>query len=353
MNISYIYQDKPLFGLDIGFSSMKVMQLEWNNKKPRIVGYGVHGFDSNWIRDGVIEDPEALAKAACDLFDKHVVGDITTRRVALSIPASRTFSRVIKLPRLNSKELTDAVRTEAEQYIPVPVDQLYIDHDIIRTSEKEIELFAVAVPKKIIDSYASFAKLIGLEAIAMATTTEAAGKLFVMAKSSGMPAVLIDFGSVSTDITIFDKTLVVTGTVSGGGDNFSKMIADKLGVTREEANVIKTKYGMTYSKKQREIKEALSPFLTQLLKEVRRMIRYYEERYGSESKIGQVVTMGGGANMPGLSEYLTDSLRLPVTMSDPWQYTTHSRLQPPSVSERSMYVTVCGLALTNPKETFA
>jgi type IV pilus assembly protein PilM len=82
------------------------------------------------------------------------------------------------------------------------------------------------------------------------------------------------------------------------------------------------------------------------------MIRYYEERSDTESKIAQVVTMGGGANMPGLSEHLTNLLRIPVRMCDPWQHLDFGKLQPPNTVEKSMYVTVAGLSLADPKEIF-
>lgn len=328
------------------------MQVDWNSNKSSITGYGVGGFDPKTIKDGVIVDHESFAKSAVDLFSKKIVGDITTRRVAFTIPASRTFSRVMKLPLLTKKELDEAIRTEAEQYIPVPIDQLYMDYDVINRTDKEIELLAVAVPKKIIDSYMLLARILGLEAIAMETTIEAAARLFLKTEANDVPTVLIDFGSISTDITIFDKTLIVTGTVPGGGDVFSEKISGLLGVTRQEADVIKIKYGLDRSKKQAEITAALKPLLDQLLKEVRRMIRYYEERYGQNRKIGQVVTMGGGANMPGLNEYLTSILRLPVSMSDPWQHIGKSKIQPPTLAERSMYVTVSGLALANSRQVF-
>lgn len=354
MNLtSNFYSDRPLFGLDIGYSSIKIMQINWTEKGPVISGYGVNDFDPRAVKDGVIVDYELLAKSAYDLFKNNIIGDITTRRVAFAVPAARTFSRVIKLPKLTSKELADAVRMEAEQYIPMPVDQLYMDYDVIGATDKEVELFAVAAPRNIIDSYALFARILGLEAVAMETTIAAAARLFLKTSVTDVPTVLIDFGSISTDITIFDKSLIVTGTVPGGGDIFAEKISEKLGVTRQEANVIKIKYGLDFSKKQKEISEALKPFLDQLLKEILRMVRYYEERYGSTRKIGQIVTMGGGANMPGLNEYLTSALRLPVSMSDPWQHIGHSKLEPPSNVERSMYVTVSGSALSIPREVFA
>ena len=82
------------------------------------------------------------------------------------------------------------------------------------------------------------------------------------------------------------------------------------------------------------------------------MVRYYEERTGAGRKIDQVVTMGGGANMPGLADYLTNSLRLPVRICDPWEDLDFHKLQPPTASEKSMYVTAFGMALIKPKEIF-
>lgn len=352
-NQNLFYHDKPLFGLDIGFSSLKVMQIDASGRHHRVVGYGVGNFESGVIKNGVIEDVEALAKAAFELFSKNIIGNINTRRLVMTIPTAHSFTRAISLPRItNKKELAEAINLEAEQYIPMPLDQLYMDFSIIRQTDKETEVLAVATPKNIVDSHMDFARVLGLEPVAIETTISSAGRLFVHAERSDVPTILIDFGSVSSDITIYDKTLVVTGTTSSGGDNFTEHIAEALGVTKQEAHVIKTKYGLTVSKKQKEILAGLQPVLDELVKEIRRMIRYHEERSGSKTKIAQVVTMGGGANMPGLSEHLTNLLRLPVRMCDPWQHLEFAGLQPPNAAEKSMYVTVAGLALIKPEEIF-
>ena len=354
MNSGYFYHDKPVFGLDIGFSSLKVMQIETGAKHLVVTGYGVNGFDPKIIKDGVIVDIPAMAKAVYDLIDKKLVGEINTKRVAMSIPALRTFNRIIKLPKLSSKELSEAIRMEADQYIPVPVDELYMDYTIMSRTDKEIELLAVAVPKKVVDSYMALGKVLGLEVIALEATIASTARLFVNTDISDVPTVLIDFGSNSSDITIFDKGIIVTGTVGGGGDNFTNLIAGKLNLSRQEAQVIKAKYGLSYSKKQKDITEALKPTLEQILKEIRRMIRYYEERYGDDRKIKQIVTVGGGANMPGLSDYMISSLRLPVRMSNPWELRVKfDHLEAPSNVECSMYVTVAGLSLMKPKEIFS
>ncbi len=351
MNDTKFYHDKPVFGIDIGFNSIKVMQMNNTSGNRQVIGYGVTSFDKSAMEDGVITEPEKIAEAVHKMFENDIVGKITTRRVAVAIPASKTFNRTIQFPKIdNQKELDEAVRFEAEQYIPVPLEQLYMDYGVVTQTDKGTEVLATAVPKKIVDSYMTTMKLLGLEPIAVETTINASGRLFLHAEQSDEPSILIDFGSLSSDITIFDKTLVVTGTVSGGGDNFSDLISKKLNVTQEEAHIIKTKYGLGVSKKQAEITEALKPILDQLIKEIKRMIRYYEERKTVEGKIGQVVTLGGGANMPGLSEHMTNLLRLPVRMCDPWQSLQFGKLQPPNSIEKSMYVTVAGLALLRSQE---
>jgi type IV pilus assembly protein PilM len=353
MNNTYFYQDKPVFGLDIGHNSIKVMQIEASAAQKQVVsGYGITSFDPTAIKDGTIVDVETIAKSAYNLFAHNLVGDITSRRANVAIPAARTFTRSVTLPKLSPKDLSEAVRLEAEQYIPVPVDDLYMDFTPIRQTAKDQELLVVAVPRKIIDSYIDLLKVLGIEAVSIETTIGADSRLFLQAEQSDVPTVLIDLGSLSADVTIYDGGLVVTGTVQAGGDSFTDAIASGLHVSKQEAHIIKTKYGLSVSKKQREIGEALAPVLEQMLREIRRMIRYYEERSGTSRKISQVITVGGGANMPGLSEYLTSHLRLAVRMCDPWQHLDFKGLQPPSRIEKSMYITVAGLALVRPKEIF-
>lgn len=344
------YKDKPVFGLDIGFGTVKVMQIEATQRKQRVVGYGAQRFDSKAIVDGVIDDIETVAKAIHDLFKSGLIGDITTNRVVFSVPAARSYNRTVRLPKLGEKELINAVVQEIEQYVPVPITDLYYDHEKLRQTNEEVEITIVAVPKKIIDSYVQLSRVLQLDLVGVESTIAASSRLFLQAEQNNVPTVLIDFGSLSSDLTIFDNGLVVTGTVAGGGDDFTNAIASTLHVTKQEAHIIKTKYGLGVSKKQKEITESLLPIILRTAKEIKRMIRYYEERSATDKSIAQVVTMGGGANMPGLSENLTDALRLPVRMCDPWQNMNFSKLAPPHSAEKSMYVTVAGLALANPKE---
>jgi type IV pilus assembly protein PilM len=352
---TYFYTDKPAFGLDIGHGSLKVMQLDMSQKKPSITGFGDTTFDISALNDGTIADPLPIAKAIHELFQHQLKGVITTRRVAMALPGHRTFSRAIQVPKLSSKELREAVELEIEQYAPMPLTELYLDYTIARETADSYELFAVAVPKKIVDSYLALTDMLNLKPVLIEPTMAASARFFATQDAqSNTTAVIIDFGSLTADICIFDKTITAVSTVPAGGLVFTEAIRTRLQVDQNEAGFIKTKYGLGSSVVQKDVREALEPSLQKTVAEIRRMIRYYDERFGTGSSVGQVVMLGGGANMPGLGDYLTDELRIPVrTHSHPWALFDYDGLKPPAQPDRLMYATVAGLSLLKPNEVFA
>jgi Tfp pilus assembly PilM family ATPase len=106
------YRDEPLFGLDIGHSSLKAMQVQSApGKQPEVLGYGSSPFDPTALENGVIVKPQAIAEAMHKLFEKSLVGTITSRRVACSLPTSRTFSRPMKLPVMDHEAGSRAIHS--------------------------------------------------------------------------------------------------------------------------------------------------------------------------------------------------------------------------------------------------
>lgn len=350
----YFYKDRPIFGLDIGASSAKIMQLNKTRDSCSVRAYGIAHYDEDCIEKGQIVNFEAVAKSIHNTFKAGLFGSISTRRVIFSVPAAYTYSRIISLPTsIEIKDIPEAVNTETQQYLPSALSELYTDYSIIDTQDKQRRILSVATPRTIIDSYMTLADILGLEVVAMEPTIGASNRLFDYTDQHRVPSVLIDFGALSTDITVYDKNLIVTGTINRGGDAFIEAIKQKLDVTREEAQTILTRYGLNVSKRQADIKNTLKPFMDELSKEVQRMVRFYEQRVNDQNKkIGQIVTLGGGANIPGLSDYLTMMLRMPVRPYDPWSTISFNKLKQPPRGEESIYVTVAGLSLVEPEEPF-
>lgn len=347
------YKDEPLFGLDIGHSSLKVMQFEKSaGGSIKVLGYGISTFDPSAIQNGVIIKPEVIASAMHELFEKKMSGAVTSRRVACALPTSRTFSRPMKVPQMDRQEVMEAVRLEAEQYIPIPINNLYLDYEITRQDEKEIELLLVAASKNIVDSYHKTLESLKLEPVAFEPSINAASRLIQMQGLPNQePAVLVDIGSVATDIAVFDKTLLVSTAVNTGGDNITQLIAKSLHLSDEQATELKNKYGIAYSDRQQRIVDAIRPVLESLVHEVQKSIRFYSERAAqSGGKITHVITVGGGSVMPGLNQHLSLELRLPTQSLDPWQKMTFGSLTPLDEIDRAMFITAAGEALVDPSE---
>ena len=173
-----IYTDKPVFGLDVGRSSIKIMQIDSSGKKAQVTAYGNSSFEPKTIVSGVVVDIETLVKSTYDLFTNNLVGTLTTKRVALSLPNEHSFSRVLLLPEMSDTDLAAAVLNEAERAIPVPIIDLYLDYRVVSQGEdgsQEVQL--VATPKKIVDSYMQVAAALGLEVAAIETNIGAVSRM--------------------------------------------------------------------------------------------------------------------------------------------------------------------------------
>lgn len=346
MNVPIFYTKKPVFGFDIGHGTVKLMQIVNINGQSTVNGYGYIGFDPQAIKGGVIVNGDEIAKQVYALVTKHLVGRIESKRVIASLPAASTFNRTLLLPVMDDKELDTAVTAEASQYIPLPVDELYIDHEIAaRVGADQMEVLMVAAPKKVVDSYVALFDMLGLEVSTLETSIHAVSRIVRHADRTGLPTLIIDFGSIATDLSVIDETVKITGSMDGGGETMTELIAGRLGISQRQAYGIKTNHGLELSKHQSQVLEAIRPLLDKLLTEVLKMKRYYEERSPEKRKIEQIIILGGGANLPGLSTFLTDSLRLPTKLVNPWQNLSFGDLQPPHKLETTLYTTAAGLSL--------
>lgn len=349
-----IYRDRPVFGLDIGRSTVKVLQIDTNNpdERPRVTGYGNTATDSKAIKNGLIVDPESVIRSIFELITKNIVGEITTRRVALSLPNEHCFSRIITLPKLSQKDIKMAVISEAENSIPIPLEQLYYDYQTLRSlPDGSIEVHLVATPKNIVDSYLTVTDALGLEVAIIETNITAVTRAVAHSEPvKDVVTLIIDLGSTAADLSIYDgKTARITGSADCGSDRITELISEKLGVSERQAYTIKNRYGLELSKKQKDISEAIQSELRKLVSEVKKVQRYYSE-HSPEGEIGQIIILGGGATLPGLSTYITDNIRIPTRLCDPWQNIDFGKLQPPSSSETAIYATCSGLALISKKE---
>lgn len=352
--MGYTYTDRPVFGFDIGRSSLKIMQVQHiSHGKAKVIGYGSTTFDPNAVDKGMIVNFEQVASATKNLFDSQFTGALTTKRVAFAIPNEHSFSRVLTLPLMNPDEMQSAVYAEANKAIPIPNENLYIDYEIGSKMDNDMyEVQLVATRREIVDSFVTLSEILGLEIALVETNISAVSRIVTHAEKNDAVSLIIDLGSTVADLSVYDGTTVrITSTADCSGDRITSLIAKKLTMSTSQAHTVKTRYGIDPSKRQNEILSAIKPELDKLIAEVSRIVRYYEDRAPKTNpSIGQIIMLGGGANLPGISTYITDQIRIPTRLCDPWQNISFGGLQSPHHLETTLYTTAAGLSLVNPEE---
>jgi type IV pilus assembly protein PilM len=342
------YKDKPILGLDISNTGIKIMSVD--PKKWLVEGYGSVDLEPLKVKEALeIEGKSYLTDNIKLLMAEKVIGNLPSKRVAIAVPTARSFSRTFSLPSSAEKNLHDAVMLEADQYIPIPSSSLYIDYQIIERNKKEITVLMSAVTKVVIDNIVTSVEAAGLQPVLIEPGICSVGRVLTATEHGDLPTVIVDIGPASTDIAILDRgSIRVTGGLAIGGNTFTLDIAKKLNVALENAHQLKVLNGLNAGPRQQKLTAALDPSLQRILSEVKKVMRYYNERISDTRKLEQLLVVGSGSNLPGIGEYFTNNLVMPARVASPWQKLDFGKLQEPPKQFRPRYITVAGLASIAP-----
>jgi type IV pilus assembly protein PilM len=354
------------FGLDISDSSLKVVKLKKKGKNAfSLASLSEEEFESGIIEDGVVKDEEILKDVIKKVISNAKGEKIRTENVVCSLPEEKSFLEVIKMPKMKEEDLKNAVRYEAENYIPMSVEEVYLDSQILRPAHGHLEyaeVLVVACPKEIVDPYISCLKKADLQPRVLEIESLAIARALIENEVVSQDVLLIDIGAHRTSFIIFSGySLRFTSSISVSGQGLTKVIAEKLSTELEKAEKIKIKYGLRgKTKKGTEVIEALSPSLQFLVDEISKYLNFYKThghgRKGTlpanKPGIEKIILCGGGANLIGLTDYLNDKLKIPVELGNPWVNIFKKPKQKiPLVQERSIkYATAIGLALRGIRE---
>lgn len=342
------YKDKPIIGLDISQTGMKMMSID--PKKWLVTGYGSIDLDPAKIQKAFDDSgDEYLAMNIAALIKEHFHGKLVSNRVVLGVPSARTFTRTFVIPATSEKSLKDAVELEVDQYIPVPMATLSVDYTIIERTNEQLTVLMSAVPRTIVDACLRAADAAGLEVCMIETSVSAVARLLESTEEGHLPTVIVDIGPANTDIAILDGSIRIAGALGIGGNTFTLDIAKKLGVPLENAHQLKVINGLSPGGRQAKLLSALKPSLNQITSETRKVMRYYDERIEGHRKLEQILVVGGGANVPGIGEFFTNELVMPARVASPWQKLDFGKLKQPAKHVRPRFITVAGLASVPPE----
>lgn len=309
--LEYLTLKPETFGLDISDLSLKIVKLKKKKKLLSLVSFGEKEIKPGVIERGEIKDQDALAETIKDSLNKINGERLKTNYIIASLPEEKAFLRVIQMPIMEEKDLKKAVYFEAENYIPLPLESVYLDSQIIpqfNNKSGRLNVLIVALPKKIIDAYVDVFHKAGLKPTALEVEAQAISRALIEKGKEKCSSLLIDLGTTKTGLTFFSMgSLRFTASLPAVSENSEK---------------------------------------GQLVEEIKRHIEYYKNY--ETSSINRVLLCGGRANLSGLPDFLSRELEIKTSVGNPWiNIFSDPPKEIPEISfEDSLkYTTALGLAL--------
>lgn len=337
-------------GLDIGTSSFKAVELHHEpHLLPKLILYASAPTPAVSISSDSEADLKTMASAIKDFIDAF---PFVSRSVVVALPESQIFTRVITLPKMNEKELKNAMQWETEQYIPVPLSEVTMDWQILDNIDtggevNQMDVLLIACPKTFISKYLKVMKMAGLETLAIEPETMAIARSLVGGDDATPTTMTVNIGAATTDIAVVNRgTIRFTRSISTGGTALARAVSQSLGFDLQQAEEYKKAYGLDETKLEGKVMQAIKPIFDIVVEEIKRSIAFYNT-HKKEQKIKRVILSGGTAALPGIIVYLASMLDVEVQLGNPWRFLEC----PPKFPEKELeeigqsFATAVGLAL--------
>lgn len=352
---------KAHLGLDLSEGSLKFVELDRAAEKGVVRAYSSADIPKEIFSSEKISNSKLLRETIREALNHPKFGKITTPYVVASIPETKSFVRVIQIPRMSPAEAGEAIKWEAEAYIPISISQVYLDWLILDEAapDGKMTVLISAAPKDYVDAFVEILKTAGLRPAALEVESQAT----VRSIAGGMKDVVLiaDIDAVRTSLIIYARgVLEYTFSLPIGGNSFTDNIAKYFETDLGKAEAIKRKVGLLGAGREgQKIRKALTSILDSIISEIKNTIRFYEEHSDPEARVQKIFLVGGGARLKHLPSFLQErfneqdtvhpirSLKgLKVELGNPWQAFLRKGQTPPFSREESLgYATAIGLAL--------
>ena len=346
--ISDIFKKKStsVLGIDIGSSSIKVVQLKKKGDKAILETYGelsLGPYADVSVGQSTNLPTSKIIQAVNDLLAEKEVA-ITTRICGLAIPFKASLLSIIEMPKTGERELAGMINIEARKYIPVSISEVTIDWSIIPKSEieedipesksnkiKMVDILLVAIHNNIINQYKEIVSKTGLDA-----------KFFEIEVFSSMRAVLegvqgplmiFDMGASTTKLYIVERGLVHNShTINGGSQDITANIARILNISIEEAEVIKRSVGAGKTIDGVDLSEAVSVISERISSEANIFLFDFQKKRNQNIK--SVFLTGGGSALKGFRDLAAQNFKVEVVSGNPFE-----KVEVPAFLEEILKVT--------------
>lgn len=312
-----IRSTSEVIGIDIGTSAIKLAEIMWRNDQPVLRSIGSIDLPEKIIADGRIIDSEALADA---ISQAVTTSGAKAEKAVVAVNGRGVFVREVMFPIMVEAELREAIKWDMEKYVPFAPESYYYDFAIIGEANSGLErkVLLVAAPREMIDNIVDITKTAGLQPVAIDIEPLALYRTLAKAENS----LVIDIGGQVTQLVIFQNgSPIVTRMIPLGGQRFTETVMQSLAIEYTEAEYLKQRQkGLLpwadLPEEQSDLHLQLESLVSELAREVRRTIEYYQIQ-NKAAVIEKIFLSGGGAKLDNLTRYFEEHLEKPVVMVEP------------------------------------
>lgn len=316
-------------GLDIGSSSVKLVQLVETKKDIQLTNFMMVPLPPEVIVDGAIMNASAVVDAI-----KQLIGGqkLKSKHTAVSVSGHSVIIKKISSPAVSKEELNENIKWEAEQYIPFDVNDVYLDYQVLqeRPDQGQMDVLLVAAKKEIVDEYAGVVREAGLEAVVVDVDALALYNAFEASYGfpDGETVALIDIGASTINMNVVANGIsTFTRDISMGGNQITEEIQRQLNVSYDEAEAYKLggERGVDAdSVIPQEVEQVMVSAAEVIAGEIHRSLDFYLTT-SSDGRISRVFLSGGAAKLPSLARIIEDKTGVGVELMDPFK---HVRIDP-------------------------
>lgn len=333
------------FGLDIGTTSIKAAQIVKSGNTFSLQSVAVVPQQTKGILSESLTDQEELSTSIKKMLESAA---LKTKNVNVSVPDSQVYTKVVEMPQLSEQELAGALRFQMEQYIPLPLDQVRIDWQILGETQgndkKTMNVMIVAAPIVIISKYEKVLSLAGLVPEAIETEIISVHRALLPLIMSSSPSLLIHIGAGTTNVAIVNNGIIVLAfSISIGGIAITRAISVDLAIDPAQAESFKKTYGLNEEAFEGKIGRALTPILDSMVADIQKAVLSFKQK--SNTDIKQIVLSGGSALLPGIDAYFTNILGIQVVVGNSFESYGIANVPNELRVDAPSYNVVIGLAL--------
>ncbi len=312
------------FGLDIGTTAIRVVQLAGSGPVKNLVRYGYVPVDVKVAQSDAKTDQQKLVDSLQELLAQ---ARVTTRNVVVGLPSQRVFTTIADFDRLPPSELAKTIKYQAESLIPTPIGESTLDWSLVGDSpadKNKVEVLLTSVPNEFVESRLDVLESIGLNVIAFEPDNLALTRA-ILAPEAVTAQMVVDVGNLATDMVVaMNGAPRLTRSIPTGTDAIVKSAMQNLNIDQKQAEQFVFKFGVAKDKLEGQIYQAIIGTVDLLMSEIDKSIKFFQKRYGDTAMLERIIVTGGASALPEFPLYIANKFGASVEIGNAWRNVSFS-----------------------------